>query len=49
MMVMNMWKMGRTRLTNQLGAIKQPDLLKRVLSHTAYHSGQIALALKYGK
>jgi uncharacterized damage-inducible protein DinB len=34
--------------TLEFGTITRAEALSRVISHTAYHSGQIAIALKYG-
>lgn len=34
--------------TAEFGTITKAEALARIISHTAYHSGQIALILKYG-
>lgn len=40
------WKSNVT--TAEFGTIIKAEALARIISHTAYHSGQIALILKYG-
>lgn len=35
--------------TAEFGTVTKSEALGRILSHTAYHSGQLALALKYGE
>lgn len=35
--------------TAEFGIVTKAEALGRILSHTAYHSGQIALAQKYGE
>lgn len=34
--------------TTEFGTITKAEALGRIISHTAYHAGQLALALKYG-
>jgi uncharacterized damage-inducible protein DinB len=35
--------------TNEFGTKTKAEAFGRIISHTAYHTGQIALILKYGK
>jgi uncharacterized damage-inducible protein DinB len=35
--------------TKEFGTKTKAEALGRIVSHTAYHAGQIALILKYGK
>lgn len=35
--------------TNEFGTKTKSEAFGRIISHTAYHAGQIALILKYGK
>jgi uncharacterized damage-inducible protein DinB len=34
--------------TAEFGTVSKQEALARVMTHTAYHAGQLALALKYG-
>ncbi len=34
--------------TKEFGTVTRAEALSRIISHTAYHSGQIAVCLKYG-
>jgi uncharacterized damage-inducible protein DinB len=34
--------------TNEFGAKTKAEVIGRIISHTAYHAGQIALTIKYG-
>ncbi|MEX1211333.1 MAG: DinB family protein [Balneolaceae bacterium] len=40
---------GQTVTTAEFGTVTNAQALGRILSHTAYHSGQVALAVKYGE
>lgn len=35
--------------TAEFGTVNRAEALGRITTHTAYHAGQVALALKYGK
>jgi uncharacterized damage-inducible protein DinB len=35
--------------TAEFGTVTKAEALSRIITHTSYHSGQIMLALKYGK
>jgi uncharacterized damage-inducible protein DinB len=37
-----------TVTTAEFGTVSKREALARVITHTAYHAGQLALALKYG-
>jgi uncharacterized damage-inducible protein DinB len=41
------WQLSVT--TNEFGRKSKLEALGRILSHTAYHAGQLALTLKYGE
>lgn len=41
------WFEARTRFSNQLKT--KAEALGRIVSHTAYHAGQMAIINKYGK
>lgn len=41
------WQMKVT--TAEFGTIRKSEALSRIISHTAYHAGQIGLILKYGQ
>ncbi len=41
------WQQSVT--TNEFGKKSKMEALGRILSHTAYHAGQLALTLKYGE
>jgi uncharacterized damage-inducible protein DinB len=43
----NSWNESVT--TNEFGTKSKIEAYGRIISHTAYHTGQIALILKYGK
>ncbi|TVR30397.1 MAG: hypothetical protein EA390_08110 [Balneolaceae bacterium] len=34
--------------TAEFGTVTRAEALARIMTHTAYHAGQIALAVKYG-
>ncbi|HMQ00585.1 MAG TPA: DinB family protein [Cyclobacteriaceae bacterium] len=34
--------------TKEFGTVKKSDAIARIMTHTAWHAGQIKLALKYG-
>lgn len=36
-------------ITKEFGSKTKAEAIGRIISHTAYHAGQLALALKYGK
>jgi uncharacterized damage-inducible protein DinB len=38
-----------TITTNEFGTKTKAEAFGRIISHTAYHAGQLALTLKYGK
>ena len=38
----------QTITTNELGTKTKAEALGRIMSHTAYHAGQLALTIKYG-
>jgi uncharacterized damage-inducible protein DinB len=35
--------------TNEFGTKTKAEAFGRIISHTAYHAGQLAMILKYGK
>jgi uncharacterized damage-inducible protein DinB len=35
--------------TKEFGTKTKAEALGRIISHTAYHAGQLALSLKYGQ
>jgi len=39
---------NKTVTTAEFGTISKTEALARIVSHTAYHAGQIGLILKYG-
>lgn len=39
---------SKTITTKEFGTKTQAEALGRIISHTAYHAGQLALCLKYG-
>lgn len=43
----NEWNLNVT--TAEFGTVTKAEALSRIISHTAYHAGQIALILKYAK
>ena len=38
----------QTIITNEFGAKTKAEAIGRIISHTAYHAGQLSLTLKYG-
>lgn len=40
---------GTSVTTAEFGTVTKAEALGRILSHTAYHAGQVALAVKYGE
>ena len=38
-----------TITTNEFGTKTKAEAFGRIISHTAYHAGQLAMILKYGK
>lgn len=38
-----------TVTTAEFGTVTKSEALARIMTHTAYHAGQLALALKYGR
>lgn len=39
---------GQTITTKEFGSKTKAEAIGRIISHTAYHAGQLALTLKYG-
>jgi uncharacterized damage-inducible protein DinB len=40
---------GETITTKEFGTKTKAEALGRITTHTAYHAGQLAIMLKYGK
>ena len=38
----------QTFVTKEFGTKTEAEAIGRIISHTAYHAGQLALTLKYG-